>query len=119
MFGSSKSWGLNSTHLHGTHVPVEEPSTASIADMCGATCDVRYRPIADMPLTQSPRRIYSATVAGQKLPASQQSAMTLASDQDRDTSGKSRTQARSFTHLDRRILPGCSQQQGDIDHVRL
>src|SRR5262245_49856172 len=31
MFGSSKSWGLNSTHLHGTHVPVEEPSTASIA----------------------------------------------------------------------------------------
>src|SRR5262245_20628964 len=33
MFGSSKSWGLNSTHLHGTHVPVEEPSTASIADI--------------------------------------------------------------------------------------
>ena len=25
--------GLNSTHIHGTHVPVEEPSTASIADM--------------------------------------------------------------------------------------
>jgi hypothetical protein len=24
--------GLNSTHIHGTHVPVEEPSTASIAD---------------------------------------------------------------------------------------
>jgi hypothetical protein len=21
--------GLNSTHIHGTHVPVEEPSTAS------------------------------------------------------------------------------------------
>ena len=29
MIGSSESWGLNSTHLHGTHVPVEEPSTAS------------------------------------------------------------------------------------------
>src|SRR5215470_16962569 len=63
--------------------------------------------------------IYSARVAGQKLRASQQSAMTLASDQDRDTSGKSRTQARSLTHLDRRILSGCSQEQGDIDHVRL
>jgi hypothetical protein len=25
--------GLNSTHIHGTHVPVEEPSTASIADV--------------------------------------------------------------------------------------
>jgi hypothetical protein len=24
--------GLNSTHIHGTSVPVEEPSTASIAD---------------------------------------------------------------------------------------
>jgi len=24
--------GLNSTHFHGTHVPVEEPSTASIVD---------------------------------------------------------------------------------------
>jgi hypothetical protein len=30
MFGSSKSWGLNSTHFFGTYVPVEEPSTASI-----------------------------------------------------------------------------------------
>jgi hypothetical protein len=29
MFGSSKSRGLNSTHIHGTSVPVEEPSTAS------------------------------------------------------------------------------------------
>ena len=25
--------GLNSTHFHGTHVPVEEPSTASQADI--------------------------------------------------------------------------------------
>ena len=25
MLGSSKSWGLNSTQIHGTHVPVEEP----------------------------------------------------------------------------------------------
>jgi hypothetical protein len=25
--------GLNSTHFHGTHVPVEEPSTASISDI--------------------------------------------------------------------------------------
>src|SRR5262249_33670753 len=30
-----------------------------------------------------------------------------------------RDPSRSFTHLDRRILPGCSQQQGVIDHVRL
>jgi hypothetical protein len=28
---SSESWGLSSTHVHGTHVPVEEPSTASKA----------------------------------------------------------------------------------------
>ena len=25
--------GPNSTHIHGTHVPVEEPSTASIGDI--------------------------------------------------------------------------------------
>jgi hypothetical protein len=36
MFGSSESWGLNSTHIHGTSVPVEEPSTASKADKRGA-----------------------------------------------------------------------------------
>jgi hypothetical protein len=29
--------GLNSTHIHGTRAPVEEPSTASKADMCDAT----------------------------------------------------------------------------------
>jgi hypothetical protein len=33
MIGSSESWGLNSAHFHGTHVPVEEPSTASKADI--------------------------------------------------------------------------------------
>jgi len=33
MFGSSKSWGLNSAHFFGTYVPVEEPSTASEADI--------------------------------------------------------------------------------------
>jgi hypothetical protein len=33
MVGSFESWGLNSTHIHGTLVPVEEPSTASIADI--------------------------------------------------------------------------------------
>jgi hypothetical protein len=25
--------GFNSTHIHGTHVPVEEPSTASLRDI--------------------------------------------------------------------------------------
>jgi hypothetical protein len=35
MIGSSESWGLNSAHFHGTHVPVEEPSTASKADIRG------------------------------------------------------------------------------------
>jgi hypothetical protein len=33
MFGSSESWAFNSAQFHGTHVPVEEPSTASIADI--------------------------------------------------------------------------------------
>jgi hypothetical protein len=28
-----KSDRINSTHIHGTHVPVEEPSTASFADL--------------------------------------------------------------------------------------
>ena len=46
-----------------------------------------------------------------KLPASQQSVMSLSSKQDRETSGKSRTQA-DLSHLDRRMTPGCSQQQG-------
>jgi hypothetical protein len=31
MLGSSKLWGLNSAHIHGTQVPVEEPSKASKA----------------------------------------------------------------------------------------
>jgi hypothetical protein len=35
MLGSSESWVLISTHIHGTHVPVEEPSTASLADVLG------------------------------------------------------------------------------------
>jgi hypothetical protein len=41
MIGSSESWGLNSAHFHGTHVPVEEPSTASKADIRRANTDVR------------------------------------------------------------------------------
>jgi hypothetical protein len=36
MFSSSESWDFNSTHVYGTHVPVEEPSTASKADICSA-----------------------------------------------------------------------------------
>jgi hypothetical protein len=28
----------NSSHIHGTHVPVEGPSTASITDIEGAFC---------------------------------------------------------------------------------
>jgi hypothetical protein len=28
---------FNNAHIHGTHVPVEEPSTASTADSCTAT----------------------------------------------------------------------------------
>ena len=40
MSGSCESWGLNSTHIHGTHVPVEEPSTASRAAIrkCNEIC---------------------------------------------------------------------------------
>src|SRR6188508_2372147 len=36
---------FNSAHIFGTHVPVEEPSTASIADSCTAAndaCDVLF-----------------------------------------------------------------------------
>jgi hypothetical protein len=33
MIGSSESWGLNSAQIHGTHVPVEKPSTASGAEV--------------------------------------------------------------------------------------
>ena len=31
--GSLKSWALNSIHIHGTHVPVEERSTTLIPDL--------------------------------------------------------------------------------------
>jgi acyl-CoA synthetase (AMP-forming)/AMP-acid ligase II len=31
--GSCESWGFSSAHIRGTHVPVEEPSTASRADV--------------------------------------------------------------------------------------
>src|SRR5664279_499185 len=43
MFGSSKWWGLNSTHIHGTHVPVEEPSTASKVDIAQTDKNERGR----------------------------------------------------------------------------
>ena len=32
--GSSELWSLDVTHTRGTHVPVEEPSTASDTDIC-------------------------------------------------------------------------------------
>src|SRR5260221_5054966 len=38
---SSEAWGLNSAHIHGTHVPVEEPSTASQADNYSAQADTK------------------------------------------------------------------------------
>src|SRR4029434_3544369 len=31
--GSSETWVLSNTHFHGTRVPVQEPSTASIPDI--------------------------------------------------------------------------------------
>src|SRR6476659_6650389 len=37
--GSSETWVLNNTHFHGTRVPVEEPSTASIPEM--ACCSLQ------------------------------------------------------------------------------
>ena len=37
MSGFCESWGLNSTHIHGTHVPVEEPSTASKVEVLSTT----------------------------------------------------------------------------------
>src|SRR5450830_650611 len=43
MLGSSNCGGLNSTHIHGTHVPVEEPSTASITDSCTAANSISIR----------------------------------------------------------------------------
>ena len=33
MFGSSKLWGLKSAHIHGPHVPAEEPFTPTIAEI--------------------------------------------------------------------------------------
>src|SRR5450759_1664432 len=42
MLGSSNCGGLNSPHIHGTHVPVEEPSTASIADIATSSRDVCF-----------------------------------------------------------------------------
>ena len=44
MFGSSKSWGLNSTHCFGTYVPMEEPSTASEADIGPPSCGTQLPP---------------------------------------------------------------------------
>jgi hypothetical protein len=41
MIGSSKCGSINSTHIHGTHVPVEEPSTASKADILRSPLRVR------------------------------------------------------------------------------
>ena len=39
----SLSKGLNSAHFHGTHLPVEEPFAASIADMTGTASIVERR----------------------------------------------------------------------------
>src|SRR5262249_871386 len=48
--------GLNSTHFHATRVPVEEPSTASKADMRGATRDVRFGSLADISFEPKSKR---------------------------------------------------------------
>src|SRR5215813_1304970 len=57
--------GLNSTHFHGTRVPVEEPSTASIADIHQGGWHVRFVPKAD--IIQLGKRAYSITSsAGQR-----------------------------------------------------
>src|SRR5215472_11660601 len=45
MFPPPNRGGLNSTHIHGTSVPVEEPSTASKADICGAANRERRCPL--------------------------------------------------------------------------
>src|SRR3974390_2704084 len=41
--------GFNSAHIHGTRVPVEEPSTASKADSCAAA----KTPLVDYRLVQN------------------------------------------------------------------
>src|SRR5262249_29974118 len=57
--------GLNSTHFHGTRAPVEEPSTASKADICSAPGDVRFGPIADMePKSSASRRLTIMDASG-------------------------------------------------------
>src|SRR4029453_5493661 len=55
----------------------------------------------------------------EKLRAYHQQGMALAAKQDRGTSGKSRTQADLSRTWIEGMLPGCSQQEGVIDHVRL
>ena len=37
--------GLSSTHIHGTHVPGEEPSTASQTDIKGQTYAALLKPL--------------------------------------------------------------------------
>ena len=53
-----------------------------------------------------------------QIPAFHQSGMPLAFKQDRGTSGNPGPKP-IFHALGSRVIPGCSQQQGVIDHVRL
>jgi hypothetical protein len=46
---------FNSTHIYGTHVPVEEPSTASITDTKAGGWRVRFGPQADITFARAPK----------------------------------------------------------------
>jgi putative SOS response-associated peptidase YedK len=52
--------GLNSTHIHGTHVPVEEPSTASEANTFGYCRKAARSAISEL---TSPRQALWSTVS--------------------------------------------------------
>src|SRR4051812_27215469 len=65
---------LNSAHIFGTHVPVEEPSTASLPDSCSASTQLLYPitssascPRRNPALPRAPHRGRESRLAGRHL----------------------------------------------------
>src|SRR5215831_10561729 len=117
MDGSPQVVRFDATTLWHFDAAEWAPSTASKADISQCNRHVRFTPHK-----RTFRSLIGMSISrrlADKLPAFHQSGMPLASKQDRGTSGKSRTQADLSRTWIERMLPGCSQQQGVIDHVRL
>lgn len=99
---------------------VDEHVFAAVIRLDEAKTFLAVKPLLRFLASRNPSlpRSWNNWTAEHELPASLQSVMPLASEQDRETSGRSRTQA-DLSHLDRRMTPRLFAATGSVYYVRL